>query len=569
MHLEHTRTGGGLVGPDNPEIPPILLWDDEKTSTGDFIADRIGRIAHSGKLWRDIADIGEDAVSVSPSETDVARQIDIASRISGVILLGWQLPGTPTRVEESQAAEAERLERQFTELRSSVRRWEFAATPDAWKSAMAAVAHVMDVTRDIGFEQTHADSGDENPYTGWNGVHFAICDFLRACMTDEYLLPSQVFEEHRGALFAVIERLVGITSAPSVLGRPCKEVWPMSRHGTEAYVAAAQALRSKAVVLLFGFMFREGNLSGDVPVISGEIRNLLEQVVCRETGQDPMFWIGTNFGYLYLLDADWARGLMDRIFPGSREVRSLYIAAWTGFLRRVPTREMFLDPAIQGLLMRGVSLKTDPDEHHRPMYYDTPPVALAKYLARTYRRLDEFGFDHPLLESFRGTATPAQVAAFVETVGKELVRDDAPPGDCLSAKLRKFWEWTLESQDTPAIFREFGDWIDLQNGVFAPGELARLLLDTLRKSSGELNTRSGLSMSVVEMVRADPVRSLECIRLCFEGAGRNGSPQLTPAMFNKDWQLAAQVLRADPSTKEEADRVFEKVEDLLAAGAVM
>lgn len=343
----------------------------------------------------------------------------------------------------------------------------------------------------------------------------------------------------------------------------------MSRYGTEAYIAAAQALRSKAVVLLSGFMFREGNLSGDVPVISGETRNLLEQVVCRETRQDPMFWIGTNFGYLYLLDADWARGLMDRIFPRSREGRSLYIAAWTGFLRRVPTREMFLDPAIQGLLRRGISLKTDPDEHHRPMYYATPPVALAKYLARTYRRLDELGFDHPLLESFRSAATPAQVAAFVETVGRELVRDDVPPGDCLSAKLRKFWEWTLESQDAPAIFREFGDWIDLQSGIFAPGELVRLLLDTLRKSSGELNTRTGLSMSVVEMVHADPVRSLECIRLCFEGAGKNGSPQLTPAMFNKDWQLAVQVLRADPSTKEEADRVFEKVEDLLAAGAVM
>lgn len=603
--LEHTHTGGKLVGFGNPEIPAMSLGDGKEMSTGEYFSTRTmgphrPRDTAIDSLLREVAlqssglrnfvsrsnfgaascgdafgELGTWAIfppraefgdSVSLPNPDYVRLMNAMVRTDHMADV-LQRYAVSLRLNNLQIAGAAHFEEYFIGLLSAVSDWRFAGSLSDWKEVMMMIGRVMDATKEVGFDQPHMDGEDEGPYTGWNAAHFAVCDFLRKCVPNKHFLPPHVFREHRADLLGAIRRLVEVASASPVLGNPCRTPWRVCDADSRSYVLAAQTLRAKAIGALVSFMLRdEAVLGKGEPAIPTEVKELFDGIVNRETQPSPMFQLGRCFRHLCLRDVDWARDLAGKIFPQAHQDRYLHLAAWTGFITGMPTHEVFFDTAVQDLLRQGISLRVEPDERYRTTFYDTPAVGLARYLARAYLRLDEFDFDHPLLASFRDKADSEQVAAFVETVGKGLGWDSARPSKRLRAKLHRFWEWALKSHDDPEVFREFGRWMDVQDEITPPSELVCLALRTLKKSSGELETHAHLSESVLAMARAAPARFFECIRLYLEGTDRHGHTQGDSVPFGDGWKAAAKLLQEDRSTRAKARRFFEKFEDLRASG---
>ena len=409
------------------------------------------------------------------------------------------------------------------------------------------------------FERGKRETGWHDTWlANWDAVHSAMADVLRELLTEQDGLTPVDFGSYRDRILEITGYLLACPD-PS----PADEQVETSSSGdradsiTDLHHLAINSAPGRAFEAFVSFVVQDGNKyrRGAEIEISGDVKRLYERVLQKENRRTLMFLFGRYLPIFYFGDRDWIRKLLPRIFPQEQAKRHLYTAAWGGFLTRNLYEEMFFDPEIQALYMRGLELPDVADSAQRQRYSE-PGARLAQHLALAFMHYKEFGVDHPLLKAFWKKENPKQHAHFVQALGRFFIsRDNSEEFFADSPKsknrLRDCWKWLLQKNEKEEVFREFGLWINLDKGIFDPTWLARRVRETLEKTSGILKWRYELINSVPQLAQAAPEETLEIARLYLFEGGVRGNDQETLWHWDHDnkWIEAFEILHSHPTTK--------------------
>ena len=270
--------------------------------------------------------------------------------------------------------------------------------------------------------------------------------------------------------------------------------------GLELVTMSINAVRGRGFHALFAYIFWWDRHFGN----KGHGRIPPEAKPILEMHLDPMMdsssavrsVYGDYFPWLFSYDPEWARSLVEPLFPAANPV--LRYAAWETYLARDLFDEVFreLKPQYQTAIN---------DLNHRipeRKYWSDPSQGLAKHMMIAYIH----GLDDELCRSFFATATPELRGAAVSYAGRALCKDNR------SDRLHKFWEWRLSVSRNLEELREFGWWI--QPDRFDNEWMLDKLLRTLKITNGDINPQFTV-LQVIAALSKDysltSVRILECI----------------------------------------------------------
>ena len=292
----------------------------------------------------------------------------------------------------------------------------------------------------IGLCSTIKDSGEKDPFKGgqraagwhdtwladWDAVHMAMADVLRELLTEQDGLTPVDFGSYRDRILEITGYLLACPY-PS----PADEQVETSSSGdradsiTDLHHLAINSARGRAFEAFVSFFVQDGKkYRTDAGIeISGDVKWLYERVLQKENRRTLMFLFGHYLPIFYFGDRDWIRKLLPRIFPQEPAKNHPYTAAWGGFLSRNLYEEMFFDPEIQALYMRGLELPDVTDSPQRQRYSEPGP-RLAQHLALAFMHYKEFGRGHPLFETFWKRNNSRQHAHFVKFIGLSFISRD-------------------------------------------------------------------------------------------------------------------------------------------------
>ena len=409
------------------------------------------------------------------------------------------------------------------------------------------------------------ESGERNPFeqeqrelgwydswlANWDAVHAAVADVLRELLTEKDGVALIDFSRHRDWIFKIINYLL---------------VYP--NPSSEDEQIAIHTVRGRAFETLVCFVFQDGKkFRQDAQIqLSEDVKEQYESIWQKESSRALRVMFGRYLPRFYFRDRDWMRQLLSQIFPAEPTRKHLYTAAWEGYLAGNPYGEMFFDPEIQKLYWRGLDLP-DAVAPPRRQQFSESGARFATHLALAFIYYDEeFGFEHPLFKAFWEKDNPKQHAHFVSFLGQEFVFRSGThdffknhPGG--KERLRDFWDWLLKNHNRPETFREFGLWINLEKGIFAPDWLAPRVKTTLEKSNGVLERENDLRQSSVLLALEAPEDTYEIARLhLLEGGVRGGRQQtLMRWDLEKLWIEAFKTLYRNPATKVQTETLINRL----------
>lgn len=458
-------------------------------------------------------------------------------------------PNDPDEIEEAFQTLARQVERHLL--------------PDsAWDALFHGVSSVLDVMAGMPFAGGAPWRGVVNPFRGWNGARFSLCEFVQQCVCKKGRVPRGVFARQKGTMFRLLGHLFNVSTSSKLLGTVSPDPGEAYYSAPESLAVAARNLRLQAITALIGFMFRvEESPAADRADLLSRTRHLLEGFLDRETNPAPMQPFGHHFRDFYVSDPSWARTLISRIFPADPPRRLVYVGGWTGFLSRFPVREMFADPDVRALYSRGLELRTDPAEHLNPTFYHDPEQGIANHLAIAHFELQVLDRADDLLASFLEKASPSQMARFVACGGDIIPKNWVPKTEETWDRVRSLWEWVLKNRADHETLVEFGAWLDIEPGTFPVADMARLAHDTLARTSGEASGYAGLANSIHEFALTDPVRTLEVLDLFLHSPRVDKDTRHITLAHSDGWLKAAQHLSSLPASRERAAPILSEIEE--------
>ena len=444
-----------------------------------------------------------------------------------------------------------------------------AASEVDWNGVIGLCGAVKSSGEKEPFERGKRETGWHDTWlANWDAVHSAMADVLRELLTEQDGLTPVDFGSYRDRILEITGYLLACPY-PS----PADEQVETSSSGdradsiTDLHHLAINSARGRAFEAFVSFFVQDGKkYRTDAGIeISGDVKWLYERVLQKENRRTLMFLFGHYLPIFYFGDRDWIRKLLPRIFPQEPAKNHPYTAAWGGFLSRNLYEEMFFDPEIQALYMRGLELPDVTDSPQRQRYSEPGP-RLAQHLALAFMHYKEFGRGHPLFETFWKRNNSRQHAHFVKFIGLSFIsRDKAEESfeynQEVKSRLRELWKWLLQKDKKQEVYREFGLWINLDKGIFEPAWLAQRVRQTLEKTNGGLEWQHELIKSAPQLAQAAPEETLKIARLYLLGGGVRGDEQGTLWHWDSDnkWIEAFELLYRCQTTKLETTALINQL----------
>lgn len=419
-----------------------------------------------------------------------------------------------------------------------------------------------------------AKSGTEDPFkigrreresgdawlAGWDSVHSAIGDVVQMLLKEENGALPVDFATHRDSLLSIIsylltyqdpipadEELETATSKTSSGGEP--------QQVTDPFTMAINSARGRAFQAFVYFIYPDGKrFDKDAEVrIAEDVKGVYERTLNAEDTRAIMFMFGHYLPQFYFRDTAWVQTQLPKIFPSAEEKYHLYLAAWEGFLANNLYREMFTDPFLAELYLRGVG---DTKIEKTRRYFREPDEGIATHVALAFIHYDDARFEHPLFKLFWEKGTLEQRKEFISFIGRSIVSGDnaqineyIKKNPSVKELLKTFWDWVLETQTEPSLFEEFGFWSNLKKELFDPAWLAERIRKTLEKTNGVFDWDYGLSQIGVELSLGAPEDMLKITKLFFVDGGIKAGHQRRPYYVDREWFDVFKNLLQNPATK--------------------
>ncbi len=403
------------------------------------------------------------------------------------------------------------------------------------------------------------ESGD-SWLAGWDGVHSAIGDVMQMLLKEENGTLPVDFSTHRDSLLEIItylltfkdpipadEELETATSKTSSGGEPQKV--------TDPFTMAINSARGRAFQAFVYFIYPDGkhfDKEADVR-IADDVKGVYERTLDAEDTRAIMFMFGHYLPQFYFRDTAWVHTQLPKIFPSAPERYHLYLAAWEGFLTNNLYREMFTDSFLAELYIRGVG---DTKIEKTRRYFREPDEGIATHIALAFIYYDDARFGNPLFKLFWEEGTLEQRKEFVGFIGKSIISGGDPKVDEYLKKnpavrklLKTLWDWLLETQTEPAIFREFGFWSSLKKDLFDTAWLAERIRETLEKTNGVFDWDYGLSQISADLSLSAPEDMLKVTKLFFIDGGIKAGHHRHPYFVDPEWFDVFKNLLQNPTTK--------------------
>ena len=407
----------------------------------------------------------------------------------------------------------------------------------------------------------------------WDAVHSAMADVLRELLTEADGLTPVDFGRHRDRILEVTGYLLShpdpspadeqVETAPSLIGSSTDRNYSV----IDPFTMAISSVRGRAFQAFVQFIFQDGRrFDEDVDEQnSDDAKALYENVLRKENTRALMFLYGYFLPSFYFRDREWIRKLLPQLFDQEPAQRHLYTSAWEGYLARNLYEEIFLDPVFQNLYQRALDLKEN-DFPRQQRHFKSPDEGLAQHLALAFLHYEEFGVDHQLFKAFWKNDSPKQHAHFVKFIGRSFISRDITEESFefsqeVKRRIREFWDWLLQKGEEREVYMEFGQWINLDKGIFEPAWLARRVRQTLEKADGVLHQDVELVKASPRLAQAAPEETLEIARLYLHEGGVRGRNQRVLWLWDLygEWMEAFEILYRNPSTKSGTEGLINRL----------
>jgi hypothetical protein len=239
-------------------------------------------------------------------------------------------------------------------------------------------------------------------------------------------------------------------------------------------------VRGRAFRAVFAYIFwcdRHREAATDASRIPPEAKRLLEAHL--EPGREPGLTIrsvyGEYFPWLYTYDSDWAKTLIDALFPASN--KRLRYAAWETYLAKPVFNDVYeaLQPQYELAISEAPQFTKD------RQFWSDPTERLAHHLVVAY--LFRMGDDKLWARFFR-TAGGKLRGSAVSFVGRVYLHRDQQRSETHPAtnRLQEFWEWRLGNSKDLEELKQFGWWV--VPGKFNDSWMLNQLVTTLKRTGG-------------------------------------------------------------------------------------
>lgn len=172
---------------------------------------------------------------------------------------------------------------------------------------------------------------------------------------------------------------------------------------------------------------------------------------------------GQYFPYLIECDPEWARSNVDAIFPVDASVTHLRLAAWNSYLIHNQAYRSAYDLLEDRYRAAVFDLAGATPGSTESRYKLELRHALASHVLQLYMTSAGDSLDGSLVDLFFTQAPPDLRTHLIETIGFDLLDEEAEPSTRALARLRELWTWRVtairqRSDAEPGELRGFGWW---------------------------------------------------------------------------------------------------------------
>lgn len=285
-----------------------------------------------------------------------------------------------------------------------------------------------------------------------------------------------------------------------------------------------------------------------------EVREVLDDHLDEE--KDPSLAIravyGEWFPWLVLLDPEWARNNLDRIFPIRQGKEAFFAASWNAYITFCRPYDFVLD-ILRGRYHYAVARIGCRCEYSPGLA--EPDEKLAEHLMIFYWR-GKLSLDDPLLIAFWEKAPDMLRAHSLQFIGLAL---EQTPGDISAEilnRLKQLWESRLhtakkapQALDFKNEIGAFGWWF-VSEKFDMDWAIAQLLESLLLVRQTKPNHM--VLEHLLKTVETHPLESVQCLRIIAEGDREGWAISVNRDNIRKILEVALR----NPSAREEAERTI-------------
>jgi len=419
-------------------------------------------------------------------------------------------------------------------------------------------------------------SANDTWLANWQAVYSAIADSMQALLQEKDGNVTLDVSKHRKMLLFILEYLLSypnpdhkdeVLETASSTSKAPDDPAPLI---SDPFTMAINSVRGKAFQAFVFFTYQDGKRfpNNSKSKIGNDVKKIYEKVLRSEKTRAIMFLFGHYLPSFYFRDREWVINLLPLIFPSNDLNKYRFVAAWEGYLSNNLFEEMFFDPEIQKLYLRGIKQKDFILLNQK--HFRSPDEGIAVHLALACIWYEKFDLQNPLMLDFLKNGKTSQLAEFVSFIGRSLISSDNNNLDDAKKKnpriktiLADLWSFLLENRNESEVFSEFGTWINVAKELFEGKWLAGKLLQTLRKTGGLLEWDLGFIQSITKLAKIDPKTSIGLLRLfLFEGWVKKSSKNYF-GHIDQEFLEAFNVLYKNKETQKET---YKLIDDLMRKG---
>jgi len=253
----------------------------------------------------------------------------------------------------------------------------------------------------------------------------------------------------------------------------------------DLFSVSINTARGVAFHALFAYIFWvDRNLKlkeNKLPRIVDEAKLVLEQHLSKaiEPGNTIQSVYGKYFPWVYLYDEKWARKVLPQIFPLDDQERRY--AAWESYLINGVFVGVFdalkpqYEKAIQELSKRQIRRKSRLDSKERLVAHMM--IAYSYKIVEIKDGIFQLFFNK-LNNELKGEAVNFIGRAYIMSTQEKIEMPDI-------SRLKLFWEWRLEENNSSIELQNFGWWIKVD--VFNNEWMLKMLIRVLVKTKGSID----------------------------------------------------------------------------------
>jgi hypothetical protein len=226
---------------------------------------------------------------------------------------------------------------------------------------------------------------------------------------------------------------------------------------------------------------------------------------------------GQFFPWLVLLDEDWARARVPKIFPTDPSGQNLRDAAWDAYVTFCPVYSNVV-PILMPEYQRAVAALP---KYRSRRGLAEPDESLAEHVMVLYIRGTAPFQEGSLVETFFGQATAEQRGRAIEVAGRILAQS-ADLNKETRDRFERLWEYRInvvrESANREAFAQElsaFGDWYAFT--AFEPRWALERFVETLELTGGRLEINDSILERLLNDAGHNPKLIAEAVRLLVVG----------------------------------------------------